>query len=48
MNKAKHVGLWLMASPVFWITLVLCALVGFIGFFERYTQVGVDSVYHLF
>ncbi len=48
MNRIKRFSSQLLANPVFWILAVLGSMVVFINAFERFTQVGLNSTYHLF
>ncbi len=48
MGRLRNLTNRVFSDPVFWILAVLGAMVGFISFFERFTQVGLNSTYNLF
>jgi len=48
LSRFKRICGRLMANPVFWILAVLGSMMAFINAFERFTQVGLNSTYHLF
>ena len=48
MEKFKRILKAAMSSPIFWIIFTLVALVLFISYFERYTQVGLNTTYKIF
>jgi hypothetical protein len=48
LGRLKNLANRLLSDPIFWILAVLGVMVGFISFFERFTQVGLNSTYNLF
>ena len=47
-KRPKSLVLAILSSPISWIIAAILGTILFINYFERYTQVGVNSTYKIF
>ncbi|MCR5662271.1 MAG: hypothetical protein K6G50_09120 [bacterium] len=47
-RKGRKIADAILGNPLFWILVIIGALLLFIAFFEHVPQFGVNKVYHIF